>query len=101
VGKQRFALYQRLIALRTAEIVPRLAGSMAISAQAIGPKAVYARWQLGDGAILTIVTNLGPQTIGFDRPPGRRLFPPGDADDDVVELTGAATRVYLESGHDR
>jgi maltooligosyltrehalose trehalohydrolase len=98
LGEERFALYRRLIALRMTEIVPRLAGTVAISAEVIGPKAVCARWKLGDGTILTIVTNLGNQTVTFDRPLGRRLFPSHDSDDEATGLTGPMTRAYLESG---
>ena len=98
LGEERFALYRRLIALRMTEIVPRLAGTGAISAEVIGPKAVCARWKLGDGAILTIVTNLGNQTVAFDRPLGRRLFPSHDSDDEATGLTGPMTRAYLECG---
>jgi len=98
LGKERYALYQRLIALRMAEIVPRLVGSVAISAEVIGPKAICARWKLGDGAILIILTNLGPQTVAFDPQCGRLLFPASVSGDHVAELAGPTTRVYLESG---
>ena len=80
------------------EIVPRLAGTVAISAEVIGPKAVCARWKLGDGTILTIVTNLGNQTVAFDRPLGRRLFPSDDSDDEATGFTGPMTCAYLERG---
>ncbi|HEY4251254.1 MAG TPA: malto-oligosyltrehalose trehalohydrolase [Roseomonas sp.] len=53
------ALHRRLLALRHASIVPRLPGSQALGAAAIGPAAVLARWRLGDGAVLTIATNTG------------------------------------------
>jgi maltooligosyltrehalose trehalohydrolase len=98
LGEKRFALYRHLIALRMTEIVPRLTGTVAISAEVIGPKAVCARWKLGDGTILTIVTNLGNQTVAFDRPLGRLLFPSHDSDDEATGLTGPMTRAYLESG---
>jgi maltooligosyltrehalose trehalohydrolase len=87
-SSERFAFYQRLIALRLTEIVPRLPGTVSLGAQVIGPKAVLARWKLGDGARLTIVTNLGTDAVSFDMPAGRLLFTTGDA--------APMTAVYLE-----
>jgi malto-oligosyltrehalose trehalohydrolase len=73
-GPEREALYRQLIALRAAEIVPRLDGAYALAAEAIGPKAVIARWRLGDGAVLTMGTNLDTQAVPLDLPAGRLLF---------------------------
>jgi maltooligosyltrehalose trehalohydrolase len=84
----RFALYQRLIALRMKELVPRLCGTTSIGADAIGPKAVLAGWRLGDGSRLTIVANLGTETVSFEPPAGRLLFAIGEA--------APMTAVYLE-----
>jgi maltooligosyltrehalose trehalohydrolase len=84
----RFAFYQRLIGLRLKEIVPRLPGTISIGAEAIGPKAVLARWRLGDGSQLTIVTNLGTDAVSFEKPSGRLLF----ATDGAAPMTA----VYLE-----
>jgi malto-oligosyltrehalose trehalohydrolase len=63
-------LYRRLLSLRRAEIVPRLAGARALGAAAIGEKAVEARWRLADGATLTIACNLGrdPVAGAFPKP---------------------------------
>ena len=85
---ERLALYQRLIAVRMAEIVPRLCGTTAIGATAIGPKAVEARWRLGDGARLTLITNLAAEPVPFATPPGRLVFAVGD--------TAPMTAAYLE-----
>ncbi|WP_431272495.1 DUF3459 domain-containing protein [Dankookia sp. P2] len=38
-------------------------GAAALGAEVIGEKAVLARWRLGDGSILTIVTNLGADPV--------------------------------------
>ncbi len=57
-------LYAQLLALRHAEIVPRLKGAHAIGAQAIGDGAVVARWQMGD-ATLTLAINLGDGAVAF------------------------------------
>ncbi|RXZ38355.1 malto-oligosyltrehalose trehalohydrolase [Oxalobacteraceae bacterium CAVE-383] len=52
-----------LLKLRRAHIAPRLRGSSALGASAIGPAAVCARWRLGDGAALGIVVNLGETDV--------------------------------------
>jgi maltooligosyltrehalose trehalohydrolase len=52
------ALHRSLLALRHRDIVPRLPGARAIAAFALGPRAVLGRWRMGDGARLTIATNL-------------------------------------------
>jgi maltooligosyltrehalose trehalohydrolase len=85
---KRFDFYVRLIALRMAEIVPRLLGTICLGAEPIGPKAVVAKWRLGDGACLTIITNLDTEPVAFAGS-GRVLFATGD----VAPMTVA----YLES----
>jgi malto-oligosyltrehalose trehalohydrolase len=84
---ERFKLYQHLLAIRSETLVPRLPGTISLGARAIGPKAVIGSWLMGDGAILTVITNLGSSSIDFDTPPGRLLH----------ESAAAApfTRVYL------
>ena len=73
-GKVREQLYGKLLALRRAEIVPRLAGARAIDARAVGPAAVVAQWRMGDNATLTIATNLGPEQAPWVPQPGHTLF---------------------------
>jgi malto-oligosyltrehalose trehalohydrolase len=51
--------YGALLGLRKKEIIPRLSGARALGADAVARAAVVARWRLGDGAVLTIGTNLG------------------------------------------
>ncbi len=88
---ERFALYQRLIGIRMQEIVPRLRGTTSTGAKPIGVKAVVAGWRLGDGSHLTIVTNLGRESVSFNVPPGRLLFVSGDP-----QGPGPMTAAYLE-----
>jgi maltooligosyltrehalose trehalohydrolase len=88
-SQARFVLYQKLIALRMKEIVPRLVGAESMGANAIGPKAVLARWRLGDGSLLTIATNLGTDEVSFQTPAGQLLFATG--------TTGPMTVAYLET----
>jgi maltooligosyltrehalose trehalohydrolase len=61
-------LYRRLIALRREQIVPRLKGAMAVGAEAIGDKAVRARWRMGDAAMLTVACNLDAAPVPVDSP---------------------------------
>lgn len=59
------ALYGELLALRHANIVPRLKGTKSLGAEAIGEAAAVARWRMGDGATLTIALNLGDTPVSF------------------------------------
>ena len=56
--------------IAASEIVPRLDGTRSLRPSVIGPKAVVARWRLGDGAILTMASNLGADTRVDDLPTG-------------------------------
>lgn len=88
-SNERFDLYRRLIAIRMADIAPRLVGTQSIQARPIGPKAVEAQWRMGDGACLSIVTNLGADPAPYTTPPGRLLF--------QSSRTVPMTEVYLET----
>ena len=74
LGPAREALFRRLIGIRMTAIVPRLDGARALTAEVVGPKAVVARWRLGDGAILTLASNLDVDPVPMDLPAGRLLF---------------------------
>jgi maltooligosyltrehalose trehalohydrolase len=63
------AFYRQLLALRRDQIAPRLKGAKSLSAQALGPKAVVARWRLGNGARLTLAVNLDAQPVQLDGAP--------------------------------
>jgi len=91
---ERQALYERLIALRRVEIVPRLAGCRSAGATAIGPKAVAAAWIMADGSRLTIAVNLGDDTVRYTAPKGRQLYP---ADGYPGSLNRPSTFVWLEA----
>jgi len=58
-----------LLALRAEHIVRRLDGTRSLGSEAVGPGAVVARWHMGDGAVLTIASNLhaGPVAISASR----------------------------------
>jgi maltooligosyltrehalose trehalohydrolase len=67
-------LYRRLLALRHAEIAPRLAGAKSLRSAVLGKAAVSAHWLMGDGAVLMLATNLGDDAVTIDPMHGRILF---------------------------
>jgi maltooligosyltrehalose trehalohydrolase len=99
LGSAREALYHDLLALRRTYIVPRLDGARALAAEVIGSKAVVARWQLGDAAVLTIATNLGADGVALEQPAGALLFASRQATG--AGLPGHCTCVFLDAGQAR
>lgn len=71
-------LHERLLAVRHAEIVRRLAGTHAIGAEVIGKGAVVARWRMGDGRTLTIAINLGDAPVAWPELAGDPLWVEGE-----------------------
>lgn len=67
-------LHRELLALRHQYIVPRLPGARSIGGTVVGPAAISASWRMGDGAILSIATNLGTQAQPAALPAGACLF---------------------------
>jgi maltooligosyltrehalose trehalohydrolase len=57
-GEARLAAVRRLLAIRQAEISPRLAGASFGDAQADDNGLVTASWRMGDGTILRLTANL-------------------------------------------
>ncbi len=95
----RRALYRRLLALRAAALAPHLAGARSMSAKAIGPACVAARWRLGNGAVLALVSNLGRDDCAVDPQTGDLLFESrAGASEDVRagRLRGPATVAFLD-----
>ncbi|RKR04311.1 maltooligosyl trehalose hydrolase [Kushneria sinocarnis] len=91
-------LHQRLLALRHAEIVPRLEGVETLDAEVLGDRAVHARWKLGDGSLLSLAVNLGDTSVMQPVIRGHQLFEWGTGEQ-VTELPGGAIRVWrLEAG---
>lgn len=68
--------YSALLQLRARSIAPRLAGAVSLGAAAVGDRSVFARWELADGARLTVYTNLGPmpQSVPESLMPGPDVF---------------------------
>jgi maltooligosyltrehalose trehalohydrolase len=74
LGGGREGLYTQLLAIRRAEIVPRLHDMQALDVHAIGSAAILAQWQMGDHALLTIGANLGTSAAPVAHLNGRLLF---------------------------
>ncbi len=66
--------YQGLLEIRTGEVVPRIPGARSEGAAAVGEASVVARWRMGDGARLSIASNLGSDAVSIDALSGRILF---------------------------
>jgi malto-oligosyltrehalose trehalohydrolase len=92
-GTARFALVQLLLRLRRERIALRLDGARAVKAEAIGPAAVFAEWQLGDGCRLALLSNLGPDPVPGVVPEGALLFESRDGAAGAV-LSGGELRPY-------
>jgi maltooligosyltrehalose trehalohydrolase len=73
-GKAREQFYRTLLAIRRAELMPRLPGTRALDATALGPAAVIARWRMNDDAILILAANLSENAVSVPPPGGRVLF---------------------------
>jgi len=80
--------YAALLALRARLIVPRLPGALAIHAEAVGEKAVLARWQMGDGRCLTLAANLGRELVAAALPAAEPFY--GVAADALAPMTTLA-----------
>ena len=101
LASSRRDLYRRLLELRKDRIVPRLDGARALDAKVVGEAAVLARWRMGDGAIFTIASNLGPAACALTAPLGELLFatgPTGGASAQNGQLEGRMTVAFLETG---
>jgi maltooligosyltrehalose trehalohydrolase len=70
----RALFYHELLKIRRDEIVPRLPNTRALDARALGTAAVVARWQMGDGSLLTVACNIGQSSVGMPSLSGRPLF---------------------------
>jgi malto-oligosyltrehalose trehalohydrolase len=62
-GERRLALVQKLLAIRRAQIIPRLAGAAFGDASAADNGLLTAHWRMGDGARLQLMANLSNSAI--------------------------------------
>ena len=91
------AFYTELLALRRERIVPHLDEARAEGAQALGDKAVCARWRLGDGAQLTVALNLDEGEVAWpDAPLAQPLYVVGEVA--PCGLAGRSFAAWLEVG---
>ncbi len=91
-------LYRGLLALRRAEILPRLGGSPGGESgyEAVGERGLRVWWRLGDDSCLTLLANLGPEPLdGVERPPGKILYAGDGVAKDGPELPGWSVLWYL------
>lgn len=65
---------RELLALRHHALTHRLPGTRALGAEVLGPGAVVARWRMGDGAVLTILVNLGTEVVTNPAPVSDQLL---------------------------
>jgi maltooligosyltrehalose trehalohydrolase len=65
-GESRLALVQRLLAIRTKEIVPRLAGAAFGEAKADSNGLLSASWRMSGGSSLRLLANLSSADIADD-----------------------------------
>ena len=68
------ALYRELLSLRQVHIVPRLKGAVGLSAEVMGEARVKTRWRMADGAMLTILIDLGPGPKPLDEEEGTLIL---------------------------
>jgi maltooligosyltrehalose trehalohydrolase len=62
-AQQRLTLVRDLLSVRRREIVPRLAGARFGDASAGDSGLLSAKWRMGDGALLQLLTNLSDRAI--------------------------------------
>jgi malto-oligosyltrehalose trehalohydrolase len=62
-GRERLTLVRNLLAIRGREIAPRLAGAAFGEAHAADNGLLSASWRMGDGAPLSLITNLSDRNI--------------------------------------
>jgi maltooligosyltrehalose trehalohydrolase len=88
--------YRQLLALRRELITPRLPGTQAVGGTLLGPAAVSVRWRMGDGAVVSIATNLGKESCPLMPLFGERVFPVRHGVTADGSLNACSTVVFLE-----
>jgi maltooligosyltrehalose trehalohydrolase len=92
-----------LLALRHEHVMRRLDGTRSLGSEAIGPAAVIARWHMGDGAVLTIATNLHEEPVAVPahrfHVRGELLYASAASERPAADgcLPGHTTWAFLES----
>jgi maltooligosyltrehalose trehalohydrolase len=81
----------KLLALRRTHLFARLEGARAMGAQALGAAGVMARWRMGDGSVLTLAANLGPDSVALSGQAGAQGMEALFAGTLIFETEGAAS----------
>jgi maltooligosyltrehalose trehalohydrolase len=84
-------LHRRLLALRAAEIMPRMPGATSAGAHALGRSGVFASWTMGDGSLLCIAVNLGDTPAAAPEMLGRVLFQTDELSDHLPPHSAVVT----------
>jgi maltooligosyltrehalose trehalohydrolase len=95
---ETLALHRDLLALRHRYVVPGIPGCRSEGAEVIGPKAVVARWRMGNGALLTIATNLDEAPVPIGPMTGEMLYGTAEGMTRLVPegaLPGDSTVIFL------
>lgn len=88
--------YRALLEVRRTQIAPRLRGARSDGAGIIEPRALRARWTLGDGTGLTLLARVGSTGTTLAAPPGaERLYATHDVPDGALPPWSAAW--YLDA----
>ncbi|MBV9782958.1 MAG: malto-oligosyltrehalose trehalohydrolase [Acidisphaera sp.] len=98
-GAAALTLYRALLAVRFRAVVPRIPGARSAGAQALSRTAVHARWTMGDGALLTVAANFGPEAVKGEECPGSLLFESEDGAGKAARhgrLPARATVAFLQ-----
>ena len=93
-------LYKNLLRLRRQEITPRLPGTGGGEAlcRPVGERGLRVQWPLGDGSLLTLLANLGAESLGgFEGPPGDLLYATEGAAKTEREMPAWSVAWYLRS----
>ena len=94
-GARWQALYQRLLGLRHERLVPHLAGARSLGAHVLGPQAVSAAWELGDGSRLVLAVNFGPSPVAFENGPPATALLFATVADEGADIPPRCARCYL------
>jgi hypothetical protein len=93
----KLILEGEILPMRHEEIVPRIFGFPGEAAfRPVGERGVRAEWTLGDGYLLTLLANLGPEPLGgFEQATGELLYATGGVTGDGPKLPGWSVGWYL------
>jgi maltooligosyltrehalose trehalohydrolase len=98
------AFYQSILAIRRADIVPRLRGLSGHAGhyETLGPMAVTVTWSLADASVLTLHANLTDKPLtGIPLPRDNRIWSEGRIGDDTLGAWGLVWSLAPASGNQK